>query len=108
MPVIHRAERKQAIKRDVCACVYAKSLQSCLTLCDPMDCSPPRLLCPWDSLGKDTGEGCYALLQGIILTQGWNLGFLHFRQIFYHLSCQGSPTLINLIIINSSALKRDS
>ena len=21
-------------------CVHAKSLQSCLTLCDPMDCSP--------------------------------------------------------------------
>ena len=23
------------------ACVHAKSLQLCLTLCDPMDCSPP-------------------------------------------------------------------
>ena len=23
--------------------------QSCLTLCDPMDCSRARLLCPWDS-----------------------------------------------------------
>ena len=23
------------------ACVHAKSLQSCLTLCNPMDCSPP-------------------------------------------------------------------
>ena len=22
-------------------CVYAKSFQSCLILCDPMDCSPP-------------------------------------------------------------------
>ena len=22
-------------------CVHAKSLQSCLTLCNPMDCSPP-------------------------------------------------------------------
>ena len=21
--------------------------QSCLTLCDPMDCKPTRLLCPW-------------------------------------------------------------
>ena len=29
---------------------YAKLLQSCLTLCNPMDCSPPsRLLCPWES-----------------------------------------------------------
>jgi len=31
------------------------------------------LLCPWDSLGKNTGVGCHALLQGIFLTQGWNL-----------------------------------
>ena len=23
------------------ACVYAKLLQSCPTLCDPVDCSPP-------------------------------------------------------------------
>ena len=28
--------------------------------------------CPWDSLGKNTGEGCHFLLQGIFLTQGWN------------------------------------
>jgi len=26
---------------------------------------PTRLLCPWDSPGKDTGVGCPALLQGI-------------------------------------------
>ena len=26
---------------------------------------PNRLLCPWDSLGKDTGVGCHALLPGI-------------------------------------------
>ena len=24
-----------------CGCMHGKSLQSCLTLCDPMDCSPP-------------------------------------------------------------------
>ena len=35
-----------------------------LTLCDPMDCNPPRLLCPGDSPGKNTGVGCHALLQG--------------------------------------------
>ena len=27
-------------------CVLAKLLQSCLTLCDPIDCSPPAS-CPW-------------------------------------------------------------
>ena len=31
---------------------HAKLSQSCLTLCDPKDCSPARLLCPWDSRGK--------------------------------------------------------
>ena len=44
-------------------CVRAKSLQSCPTLCDPMDCSPlPRLLCPWDSPAKNTGVDCHLLL----------------------------------------------
>ena len=41
----------------------AKSLQSCLTLCDAIDSSPTRLPCPWDSLGKNTGAGCHFLLQ---------------------------------------------
>ena len=41
----------------------AKSLQSCPTLCDPIDGSPPRLPGPWDSPGKNTGVGCHFLLQ---------------------------------------------
>ena len=32
-----------------------------------------RLLCPWDSPGKNTGLCCHALLQGIFPTQGSNL-----------------------------------
>ena len=35
-----------------------------------------RLLCPWDSPGKNTRVGCHALLQEIFLTQGSNLCFL--------------------------------
>ena len=30
------------------------------------------LLCPWDFPGKNTGVGCYFLLQGIFLTHGLN------------------------------------
>ena len=41
----------------------AKSLQSCPTLCDPMDGQPTRLPRPWDSPGKNTGVGCHFLLQ---------------------------------------------
>ena len=51
----------------------------------------PRLLCPWDSPGKNTGVGGHALLQGIFLTQGSNLGLLHCRQTLYHLNHQGCP-----------------
>jgi len=44
------------------AATAAKSLQSCPTLCDPIDGSPP-LPCPWDSPGKNTGVGCHFLLR---------------------------------------------
>ena len=42
--------------------VAAKSLQSCPTLCDPIDGSPPGSR-PWDFPGKNTGVGCHFLLQ---------------------------------------------
>ena len=41
----------------------AKSLQSCPTLCDPIDGSPPGSPVPGDSPGKNTGVGCHFLLQ---------------------------------------------
>ena len=75
--------------------------QSCLTLCDPMDCSPPD-------------SSVHGILQARILEwvaiissrvssqprlgsqdQGLNPGLLHCRQILYHLSHQGSPSLRN-------------
>ena len=71
--------------------MHAKSLQSCLTLCNPMDCSPSGSSVHGDSPGKNTGIGCHDLLQGIFPTQGSNLGLPHCRQILYHLSHQGSP-----------------
>ena len=40
-------------------------VQSCLTVCDPMDCSQPGSSVHRDSPGKDTGVGCHFLLQGI-------------------------------------------
>ena len=41
----------------------AASLQLCLTLCHPIDGSPPSCPRPWDSPGKNTGVGCHFLLQ---------------------------------------------
>ena len=68
-------------------CMCAKSLQSCSTLCNPMDCSLPDSYCPWHSPGKNIGVGCHSLLQGIILIQGSKLHLLcllHCREILYH------------------------
>ena len=42
--------------------------QSCPALCDPMNYRPPRLLCPWNFPGKNSGVGCHSLLQGIFPT----------------------------------------
>ena len=51
---------------------------------------PARLLCPWNSPGKNTGAGCHFLLQVVFLTQGCNPGLLRCKQILYCLSHQGS------------------
>ena len=67
----------------------------------PCGLYPARLLSPWDSPGKNTEVGYHSLLQGIFLTQGWNLGLLHCRPILYHLSYQGSPLYVgNSISMN--------
>ena len=36
----------------------------------PHGLQPARLLCPWDSPGKNTGVGFYALLQGTLPNPG--------------------------------------
>ena len=43
----------------------------------PHGLHPTRLLCLWDSPGKNTGVGSHALLQGIFPIQGSNLGLLN-------------------------------
>ena len=80
-------------------CVCAKSLQSCLTLCDPMDCSPP-------------GSSIHGILQARILewvavtsfrgsypTQGSNPSLLHLLHwqagFFLPLEPLGKPTNVN-------------
>ena len=51
------------------AWVRLMSLHLCPTLW-PHGLELSRLLCPWDSPGKNTGVGCHALLQEILPTQG--------------------------------------
>ena len=76
--------------------------QSCLTLCNPMDCSPPGFSVHGDFPSKNTGVGSLSLLQGIFLTQGSNPDLPHCRRILYQLSHQGSlksllPLKISLV-----------
>ena len=55
LPVLH-------FTLSVSAAAAAKSLQSCPTLCNPIDGSPPGFPVP-GSPGKNTGVGCHFLLQ---------------------------------------------
>ena len=41
----------------------------------PHGLQPSKVLCPWDSPGKNTRVGCHALLQGIFPTQRSNPHF---------------------------------
>ena len=61
--------------------MHAKSLQSSQTVCDPME--PARLLCPWNSPGKNTEVGCHFLLQGLFLPQGSNAHLLYWQVGFF-------------------------
>ena len=47
---------------------------------------PARLLCPWNSPGKNSGVDYHSILQRNFPTQGSNPGFLPRRQILYRLS----------------------
>ena len=47
--------------------------QTCPTLYDLMDCSPPGSSVHRDAPGKNTGVGCHALLQGILPTQVFHI-----------------------------------
>ena len=48
------------------------------SLC-PHGLQPARLLCPWDSPGKNTGVGGLSLLQGIFPIKGSDLRLLSCR-----------------------------
>ena len=97
-----RSQANQSIKQkqifSTYMCVHAKSLQSCLTLCDPMDCSPPGSS-PL-SMGFSRQEywsGLPFLLQGIFLTQGSKLCLsylLHWKVSSLPLVPPGKPIYI--------------
>ena len=75
--------------------VKVSAFRSRLSFCDLSGLLPARLLCPWDSPGKNTRVGCHSLLQGIFPTQGLNLGLLYRRQIFLLYEPSGKPSMLS-------------
>ena len=76
------------------ACVYAKSLQSCSNLCNPMDCSPTGSSVRGDSSGKNIGVGCRALLLG-------NLPDPEIKPISLDVPCIGRRVLYHYCYLGS-------
>ena len=89
-PIWNVLKEQSASPLSIPGCV-CKLLQSCPTLWDPWTVAP-RLLCAWDSPGKNTGVGCHVLLQGIFLTQRSN-------------SCLMFPALASRFIITGVTWK---
>ena len=75
----------------------AKSLQSCLTLCDPMDCSPLGASVPGIPQARILVWVAISSSKGIFPTQGSNLGLLLCRQTLNQLSHQGSPRILEWV-----------
>ena len=71
-----------------CYCLVAKSRPALL---QSHGQQPTMLLCPWDFPGKNIGEGCCFLLQGIFLAQGLNSCLLHCRRILYLWTTREAP-----------------
>ena len=74
----------------VCVCVYVSGSVISDSL-QPHEAHEAPLSMEFSS--KNTTVDSHSLLQGIFLTQRWNLDLPHCRQILYHLSHQGSPHL---------------
>ena len=73
----------------------------------PPRLQPSRLLCSWDSPGKNFGVGCHFLLQGIFLTQGLNphhLCLLHWQAGSLPLVPPGKPWQQPWILTSTVAL----
>ena len=65
-----------------------------------------RLLCPWNSLGKNSGVGCHSVLQGPFPAQGSNPGLLHYRhkngqlrQIIHEVTCHVLFSFWDVLVI---------
>ena len=72
---ISKLDKQDQMRSPVCERSVAPVLYNSLR---PYGLQPARLLCPWDSPGKNTGESCHALLRGDLPYPGIELTFLVF------------------------------
>ena len=80
----------------MCVCCVCLVVQACPTLCDPVDVAHQAPL----SMGLPRQEYWSGLpfpSLGIFPTQGLNPGLLHCRHIFYFLSHQGRPLILEWV-----------
>ena len=69
---------------------------SCSSVSDslpPHGLFPTRLLCPWNSPGRNTGMGIHSFLQGIFLTQGSIPCSLHWQADSLLSEAPGNPSV---------------
>ena len=71
--------------------LVTKSFQ---TLCNPVNCRPTRLLCPWDFPGRNAGVGCHFLLQRSSQSRDGTHVFCLGRQILYCWTTRETHTCI--------------
>ena len=80
--------------------MYAESLSHVRFFQNQYGLYPARILCPWDSPGKNTGVGCHFQLQTIFLTQGSNphlLCLLHWKVCSLPMHCLRSKPIYGSI-----------
>ena len=84
-------------------CLIAKS---CLTLCNPVDCSLSGFS-PWNFSDKNTGAVCHLFLQGIFPIRDWSHVSCISRQILYRWAtreaclCRGIYALVFMCVYAS-------
>ena len=81
----------QRIPCSILTCVHVHLLS-----CDQMDCGPLGS----SVHGISQASGCHFLLQGIFLTQGWNPGLPHCRQMLLPSEPPGKSSHILWELIN--------
>ena len=87
--------------------MHSQLLQSCPTICDPMDCTPPGSSVPGILQARRLEWVAFSLLQGILPTQVLNPCLLHWQADSLLAEPPEKPFLFLLLATNSTKLSID-